>query len=285
MHRRILSWGIWLGCYFMGLAVANAQPIEVFSVVGKVLSGGQQVQAGQRLSAGAQVQILPQAMVQLLLKDELLVTAVGLVNLRLLDSQADVVLLQGEKLRLGGRRGTLLVDNWRVEILPPGGTFYFDHFNVQVLEGKCRLTPPLSKLDDSSISPTSAPTSTTQPTKLSTEARYTEISEGASAELSLDGTVQLSKSRGVAGFEESSRYAPPAAWIPTPYNITLTEARQAELRSQREQAEREASSCGCTESNGSSQNGSMGSTGGNSSGVERQLTKVRIKVTGVPRKL
>ncbi len=257
-------------------AAGPARPLRLLSLTGAARVDGEATVAPSRWPAGALLDLSCGAVAQLLVETPagaLALAVRGPARVRLLGRAAEVDVLEGRALRLAGA-GALQAAGWRLEL---DGTALLDGERLFVLEGRASLRP--------------LPGGAVGPVLRFARAIADEPGLAAGVQPTAGHAVRLGLTRAELTpgappeplLAELSRFQPPPAWRSRPPEVTLAEVRRAEqwTREQR-RSERQAASCGCTESRGPGGAPVLGS-GPGVNPLERSGSLLRLRVVGIPR--
>ncbi len=214
----------------------------------------------------------------------LAVAMTGGSSVKILGSGAEVTLLRGNRIALSGA-GTLLLRGWRIELK---GSILVQDYVVYVTSGQAKIRGR----DIMEHSDTLRDTAPSLLTKLlsglgsSPRPRSPQrIKAGQSARLEIGGGITVAA--GLPSLESHliwSKALVPPPWTPDIGSVNPGAMNKAKkLTRQRLQAQRETASCGCTESSGSG--GPAVGSGGTVTPVERTNAVVRVRITGMPRRI
>ena len=229
---------------------------EVLSVVGVARAEGRLLAAGQRVKAGATVELVSHdAVVQLLLADRLAVGLCGRATARLLGPGGDLELSSSSVARVAGR-GTVSMGQRRVTVAPDGVVVVHGG-RLYVVEGSASVARDGSR---EVVGPGYA-LSMLRPG--GPGARRRQVPEGVAARTLV--------------------YQPPSPWSPGEEAVEVgAQVHRAQKRVRaRQQRARELATCGCTEGSGP---GVSVDRGPNQTSIEGRRGTLRVRVRGVPRR-
>jgi len=231
-------------------SLARSEAVRVLSVVGAgALRAGAQLAAESALAVPARTTVQPGLGEAVL---ALLGPARGRVSGRGLE------LYEAEAARLSGRGLLIVPGGFRVEV-KRGGSVVFERGQLHVLAGRAVVSSPREELLGELLSPRS-------------------VRLGFFGEL-----LSPQSALGAGTLRRLSRFQPPPPWRHALGPVSAAEVGRAveTVRAER-QRERQAASCGCTESRGGSV-GQLPGSGSALSPIERSSATLRVRITGIPR--
>lgn len=249
--RRLLP-----AAFVAGLALlsSSARGEPVARVVAVVGAPGESLRAGDRLATDASFVVRSGTTVQLALGPAAL-AIVGPARGRV--GQRGVELFEVEAAQLAGRGLLVVPGGYRVEAAT--GSVVFERGQLHLRSGEARVSPPAQ-------GPTIA------------------LRAPRSVRLGLQGELLPARAALPAEtVERLGRFGTPPPWRLALGPVTAAEVSRAVeiVRAERER-ERQAASCGCTESRGGAV-GQLPGSGSTQSPIERSASTLRVRITGVPR--
>jgi hypothetical protein len=240
--------------FSLGLLPSAARGEPVARVIAVVGAPGEALRAGDPLEAGASLVVRSGTTVQLALGPASL-AIVGPARGRV--GQRGLELFEAEAARLAGRGLLVVPGGYRVE--GATGSVVFERGQLHLRSGEARVSPP-------ALGPTIA------------------LRAPRSVRLGLQGELLPARAALPAEIEERlDRFGPPPRWRLSLGPVSAAEVSRAVeiVRAERER-ERQAASCGCTESRSGSV-GQLPGSGSSLSPIERSASTLRVRITGVPR--
>jgi hypothetical protein len=272
-HRALLCQLLWvLAILFAGL-LPTVGKAEI-----RVLSGSAALNA-KRILRGSVLHLRKGAVAQFLLDDDLVFSVSGRATFSFEEGARGAVLSFGRLARLSGKAGRLSVEGFQVQLSKEGGAVLFVEDRFYVLWGEATIIPP----SEAEIGPFG---------RFFRELRDSEPSrsplvlvKGQVGILVLGGGVTVqSHDPDPRLIGELRAQDPPPPWKPEFGGVSPGEMRKVERwTEERNQSQREASSCGCTESSSSTGPSVLQET--EVTPLERINTQIKIRVRGLPKKV
>jgi hypothetical protein len=299
-----------LGTLSLLLAVGRVSPVEaqpsaqtapregawdvaqVLSISGQARARQTPLSVGEELPVGSMIEVETAAVLQLFLRPGLVAAVLGPAwvevladglevhtgeTVALLARQSDGLEVHtGETVALAGQGGVLVARGWRIALHPHGASVLLDGSQAYVQEGRARLLPPLARRGWRLLS------------QLPAESIQSEqiVGRGQLGILGSSDRAQIVAGRPPEELvRRVRRYQAPERFTPTLDEVSLAEVQKVKRWGQEQtQAQREAASCGCTESKSSS-GGTLNGQNGAQTPLEKINTPVRVLILGLPRKI
>jgi hypothetical protein len=242
-------------------AGAGGEVLSVLSVMGQATSkSGGPLEAGKKLGAREVIEAGTRGVVQLLIGGRLALTVADGARVELAATPPRVAILRTGLVRLSGAGGTLAHAGWEART-GGGATVLVARDRLFVLRGRVGLVRGAGGAEET-------------------------LRAGQATVLAAGGpSLAVGAARpDPALLRRSLTYQPPPRWEPGLTRISLDQISQARDRlRQQQRREREAASCGCTESAQSGAGNTARSASG--PGLEALNAKLRIRIKGLPRKV